>query len=467
MPITLSRVVSISSALSLTALLGGSYTYADPPADKSDVATFPDTAAGAALRWWLDAFNSGDAAQIEAYCAEYRPGEPCAARMIPLSQRTGGFEQLSIRQSQPHHIEFLVTEKTSGGRLRGTLDMGAGDNAKVTGIMLTPIPKDAVLDDVTLDSAARGKIIEGAVAQLNENYVDVNMAKKMAAAVRARQKHGDYDAALMGDRFAEIVTADFRAVSHDKHLRLSFSPARVLVDQTFPSAAELEQNRKDLERNNCFFERVEVLPGNIGYLKFNAFAEQQFCAPTAIAAMNFLGNVDALIVDLRDNGGGSPAMVTLVSSYLFAEPTHLNDLWTRKGEITRQYWTLPYVPGKRLADKPVFVLTSTHTFSGAEEFSYNLKTLKRATIVGETTGGGAHPVAPHSIDEHFTIFVPFAKAINPTTKTNWEGVGVEPDVKVPAADALATAQKLAGERFSRGARVVRSGVGRDPSRRSH
>jgi hypothetical protein len=453
MPITLSRVVSISSALSLLALLGGPYTYAESPADKSDVTTIPDTAAGAALQLWLDAFNSADAAQIEAYCEKYRPGEPCAARMMPLIQRTGGFEHLSIRQSQPHHIEFLVAEKTSGGRLRGTLDMGAGDNATVTGIMLTPIPKDAVLDDVTLDAAARGKIIDGAVAQLNENYVDANVAKKMTAGVRARQKHGDYDAVLNGDRFAEMLTADFRAVSHDKHLRVAFSPARSPVDQTVPSAAELEQNRKDLERNNCFFERVEVLPGNIGYLKFNAFAEPELCAPKAIAAMNFLGNVDALIVDLRDNGGGNPAMVTFVSSYLFAEPTHLNDLWTRKGEFTRQFWTLPYVPGQRLADKPVFVLTSTHTFSGAEEFSYNLKTLKRATIVGETTGGGAHPVAPHPIDEHFTIFVPFAEAINPTTKTNWEGVGVEPDVKVPAADALATAQKLAADKLSRDASI--------------
>jgi C-terminal processing protease CtpA/Prc len=139
-------------------------------------------------------------------------------------------------------------------------------------------------------------------------------------------------------------------------------------------------------------------------------------------------------------------MVAFISSYLFSEPTHLNDLWERKDNSTHQYWTLPYVPGKRLDGKPAYVLTSVHTFSGAEEFTYNLKNLKRATIVGETTGGGAHPVAGHRIDDHFMIGVPFARAINPISKTNWEGIGVEPDVKVAAADALATAQKLVAEK---------------------
>ena len=140
-------------------------------------------------------------------------------------------------------------------------------------------------------------------------------------------------------------------------------------------------------------------------------------------------------------------MVALISSYLFAERTHLNDLWTRKGDVTDQYWTLQYVPGKRLDGKPAFVLTSKETFSGGEEFTYNLKTLKRATIIGETTGGGAHPVEGHRITDHFGIGVPFARAFNPVTHTKWEGTGVEPDVKVPAADALASAQKLAAEKL--------------------
>jgi C-terminal processing protease CtpA/Prc len=213
-----------------------------------------------------------------------------------------------------------------------------------------------------------------------------------------------------------------------------------------PDANARAQYRKQMERMNCGFDKVEILSGNVGYLKFDMFGDPDACGPTAIAAMNFLGNVDAIIFDLRANGGGDPKMVAFISSYLFSEPTHLNDLWERKDNSTHQYWTLPYVPGKRLDGKPAYVLTSSQTFSGAEEFTYNLKNLKRATIVGERTGGGAHPVAGHRIDEHFMIGVPFARAINPISKTNWEGTGVEPDVKVAAADALATAQKLVAEK---------------------
>jgi len=142
-------------------------------------------------------------------------------------------------------------------------------------------------------------------------------------------------------------------------------------------------------------------------------------------------------------------MVAGISSYLFAEPTHLNDLYNRKEDKTTEYWTLRDVPGPRFADKPVFVLTSKRTFSGAEEFAYNLKNLKRATIIGETTGGGAHPVSGHRIDDHFMIGVPFARAINPISKTNWEGTGVEPDIKVPASEALDVATKMAAEKIKK------------------
>ena len=244
-----------------------------------------------------------------------------------------------------------------------------------------------------------------------------------------------------------MLTDHFQEVSHDKHLRVDFSPAKMPERPAGPPDAEaVARHRKQMERMNCGFDKVEILPGNVGYLKFDMFADPDICGPTAVSAMNFLGNVDAIIFDLRENGGGDPKMIALVSTYLFSKPTHLNDLWERKTDSTQQYWTLPYVPGKRLDDKPAFVLTSKDTFSGAEEFSYNLKNLKRATIIGETTGGGAHPVSGHRIDDHFMIGVPFARAINPISKTNWEGTGVEPDVKVAAADALTTAQKLALEK---------------------
>jgi C-terminal processing protease CtpA/Prc len=239
------------------------------------------------------------------------------------------------------------------------------------------------------------------------------------------------------------LTKDLRAVSHDKHLGVNFSPVKLPPDLQKPSADEEAEFRRMLERTNCEFQKLEVLPRNIGYLKFNAFANPTICGPTVVAAMNFLAHVDAVIFDLRENGGGDPKMVAMLSSYLFDKPTHLNDLYNRQEDFTQQYWTLPYVPGTTLADKPVFVLTSKSTFSGAEEFTYNLKNLKRATIVGETTGGGAHPVSGHRIDDHFAIGVPFARAVNPISKTNWEGTGVEPDVRVSAAEALQKAEDLA------------------------
>jgi retinol-binding protein 3 len=156
--------------------------------------------------------------------------------------------------------------------------------------------------------------------------------------------------------------------------------------------------------------------------------------------MKFLAHTDALIFDLRNNGGGDPEMVALISSYLFGDkPVHLNSLYWRPGDKTDEFWTKPNAAANKFTDKPVYVLTANRTFSAAEEFSYNLKNLKRATIVGETTGGGAHPGSSVRLHEHFAAFIPTGRAISPVTKTNWEGTGVEPDVKVPKEHALKTA----------------------------
>ena len=362
---------------------------------------------------------------------------------------TGGFELLQVIKSEPLHLEFLVKERGSETRAAGKIDVKEGERGEVTSFVLDALPPGASAADLVfkVDAATRTRVIDGAIAKLNELYVFPETAKKMEEAVRARQKKGEYDSVTDGEAFATRLTENFQEVSHDKHLRVDFSPAPMPERKEGPPDADARARyRKHMERMNCGFDKVEILGGNLGYVKFDMFADPEVCGPTAVAAMNFLGNVDAIIFDLRENGGGDPKMIALLSTYLFSEPTHLNDLWERKGDATHQYWTLPYVPGKRLDGKPAYVLTSARTFSGAEEFSYNLKNLKRATIIGETTGGGAHPVSGHRIDDHFMIGVPFARAINPISKTNWEGTGVEPDVKVPAAEALATAQKLAAEK---------------------
>jgi C-terminal processing protease CtpA/Prc len=156
--------------------------------------------------------------------------------------------------------------------------------------------------------------------------------------------------------------------------------------------------------------------------------------------MAFLAGSDAVIIDLRNNGGGSPSMIQLISSYFFDEPVHLNSFYIRDEDKTKQFWSHAYVEGDRMTDTDLYVLTSGRTFSAAEEFTYNMKNLERATIVGETTGGGAHPVRFVGFpDLKVSLSLPFGRAINPISGTNWEGTGVEPDIEVPQARALEVA----------------------------
>ena len=414
--------------------------------------TIPDTPAGRAMSAWLESFNSGDRARLDDYFKKYEPSKHADDFMV-FRDRVGGFDLLSIEKSEPNRIVFLLKERNSERRALAKFQVSdsdplGGTPPQVTGWRVQGIFDGAAVIGFDIDAATRRHVIDGAIALLDEFYVFPEVAKKMGIAVRGRAKRGEYDSVTDGDAFARLLAAHFQEVSHDKHIFVSFSPTQLPEDSAPPSREAIARQREAMRDANCAFEKVEHLKGNIGYVKFNGFADPEICAPTAIAAMNFLSNVDALIFDLRQNGGGDPKMIALLCSYLFEHQTHLNDLWTRKGDETEQFWTLPYVPGKRLPTTPVYVLTSHRTFSGAEEFTNNLKVLKRATIVGEVTGGGAHPVAGHRVDDRFTIGVPFARAINPITRTNWEGVGVEPDVKVSAEDALTTAQELAAKEIA-------------------
>jgi C-terminal processing protease CtpA/Prc len=206
--------------------------------------------------------------------------------------------------------------------------------------------------------------------------------------------------------------------------------------------------REEGLRTNFGFVKVEILDGNIGYVRFDGFFPAGDAGDTATAAMNFVAGTDALIFDLRANHGGDPTMVQLLLGYLFDEPVRFNDFVLRDTTKTQQYWSNAWVPGKRYLDKPVYVLTSKETFSCAEEFTYDLQTQKRSVTVGEGTGGGAHPVAPHRLTEHLAVMVPFARALNPITHTDWEGKGVQPDVPVAADKALAKATVLAVQRIA-------------------
>jgi hypothetical protein len=292
-----------------------------------------------------------------------------------------------------------------------------------------------------LDGTRRAAIVDSVTAALDTVYVFPDVATEMITDLRARLDRGDYDDVADPQEFAGLITEAFQAISHDKHLHLRVTPPPPPIEQEDPAEAERrwhEQNRLA----NYSFVKVERMPGNIGYLKLNGFSGDPDAGPTANAAMTFLSNCDAVIIDLTDNGGGSPSMIQLLTSYLVEGRVHLNSFYVRATDDMRQFWTLPHVPGPRFPDTPVYVLTSNRTFSAAEEFTYNLKNLERATIVGETTGGGAHPVESHHFDfgDYWVrMSLPFGRAINPISGTNWEGTGVAPHVACARDEALDTA----------------------------
>ena len=421
-------------------LLGAASSFAQGPA-------IPDTPAGHTLSAWLDAFNSGDRTKLAAYIQKYDPRQNVDG-MIGFHDETGGFDLISIDKSQPLNIKFHVRNRNDPTVGLGSLTVKDAQSGTVESLSLRAIPPGVVEEDIALDAAERKSVIDGAIAQLKDYYIYPETAQKMADAVLAHEKAGEYDKITDGSAFASRLTEDMQAVSHDRHLHVNYAPFKTPQDHSDgPSPEEEQRFRKDLEHDNCGWRKVEILPGNIGYVRFDQFAPPDWCGSTVVAAMNFLAHTDAIIFDLRHNGGGDPKMVDFVVSYLFDKPTHINDLYYRKDDKTTQYWTLPYVPGPRLATQPVYVLTSKRTFSGGEEFCYDLKNLKRATLVGETTGGGAHPVSGHRIDDHFEIGVPGGRPINPITQKDWEGTGVTPDVPVSSEDALAKAQQLAADKL--------------------
>ena len=300
--------------------------------------------------------------------------------------------------------------------------------------------------DMTIDAATRTQVIESLFKDLNDAYVFPETAKKMEADVRRRMTNKEYDTLVSAREFAQKLTDDLQAISKDKHIRVRFSKNAIPVrkDREEPTAEELAEQVNYMRRVNFGFEKIERLQGNIGYVDLRGFMDPKAGAETVSAAMSFLANTSALIFDLRQNGGGDPEMVALISSYLFGDkPVHLNSLYWRKGDRTEDFFTKPNLANKKFGDKDVYVLTSNRTFSGAEEFSYNLKNLKRATIVGETTGGGANPGGMFRLTEHFGAFIPTGRAVSPITKTNWEGSGVEPDIKAPKEQALKIAYLMA------------------------
>ena len=309
-----------------------------------------------------------------------------------------------------------------------------------------------------LDGDEREAVVLRISELLEQRYVYPEVGEQSGADLIARLQAGEFDHASDASAFATRLTEALQGVSNDKHLRVRVRPPeRARVERDDPALARALAAARARGRNYGF-ERVERLEGNVGYVDMRYFDGSPDAKPTAAAAMNFIANADAVIFDMRRNGGGSPEMIRYVSSWFFGEPTHLNSLYWRAGERTQEFWTYEEIPGVKRPNVPIFVLTSSRTFSGAEEFSYNMLTQERATLIGEVTGGGANPGGTHAINDRFEVFIPVGAAVNPITGTNWEGVGVTPHIEVDADDAFdialekarAAAEAFRAETGSRG-----------------
>src|SRR5687768_6613030 len=286
----------------------------------------------------------------------------------------------------------------------------------------------------TVEKPERDSVIEALATKLNTLYVLPEAVGRITQALRSANSMGEYDGKAPQE-FADAIGLTLRIASRDKHFAVFYQP----VPSESPEAATLSMEQRG--RLNFGFGKLERLRGNVGYLELVNFSDlRQQSAETASALLSTLANFDAIILDLRRNSGGNTPMVAFIATYFFDTRIHLTDAYWRDTNETSQFWTATFVPGRRAARQPLYILTSTSTFSAAEDFCYSMQNLKRALVVGETTGGGAHSSrGPQRLTPSFTAIIPAGRAISPITKTNWEGTGVTPDIKTSADASLGVA----------------------------
>jgi hypothetical protein len=349
--------------------------------------------------------------------------------------------ELSLRLPAARLLEFTIDSPGSPGDQPGA--------ARIS------VPDDGSL---AAEQLSGREIVTTAMELLRANYVFPEEAERAATAIEARLEAGEYDD-LDEITLTERLTSHLQEVTGDRHLRVRLGggpppdrgPRAPDGPGRYPDLPKDHEGRRVAMRqrgrlDNFGIRRIERLDGNVGYLDVRRVAVPANAGPAIAAAMELVAGTYALIIDLRQNHGGSPEGVVFWCSYLFEEqPTHLNDIFHADTGETKQFWALPYVPGTRYVDRPVYVLTSHETFSGGEDFCYTLQALGRAQVIGETTGGGAHPTRPFGISPAVHIGIPFARSVNPVTGTNWQGTGVVPDVAVPEAEAYDVAYTRALE----------------------
>ena len=322
-------------------------------------------------------------------------------------------------------IQFFKIQRymTQGGTVRNLI------------ICLLLMPSVAFAKNI--DNSRKTQVLNDLIKEISEQYILDDSIPQILASLNTLSSPDVLTELSDENKFADAIDEKLRRF--DKHFSFGWSnPNKISTKQ------RSESHWDELDRKNSGFSKVEILEGNIGYIDFWGFDRVNDKSEQRVAnAMAFVSDTDAIIFDLRNNGGGSPRMVQLLGGYLFSKSTQLSSIYWRHSDETDEFWTVKNVKGKKLPDIPVYILTSDDTFSAAEAFAYDLQSLNRAVIVGETTGGGAHPMRWFDFGDGFVAGIPYGKAINPVTKKNWEWVGVTPDIATSKETAFETAYHAA------------------------
>lgn len=309
--------------------------------------------------------------------------------------------------------------------------------------------------EAALSAAERLTVVDAVAATLRAHYMLTDQAGKIAPALQKKARDGAYETATTKEALARALTADLVAMSGDLHFFVGVDPQWISTRRAMEDPARRPALRAaeavELARTNFGFTTVSRLEGNVGYLNLAYFADPDLSHDTAAAAMRFIGQCDAVIIDLRYNNGGHLEMAQFIASYFFRgdkDQLLFDYSYTQDGKrIDRGQWVLPALPGPRLLTQPLYVLTGSTSFSSAEWFSVAMKKLGRATLVGARTAGGAHPVDRKPVDDAFFLQTPIGQIRDPVDRGDFEGVGVAPDVAVPSVDALAVAHQAALDRL--------------------
>jgi hypothetical protein len=412
----------------------------------------PETSAGAQFSRWLKAFNSGDRGVLLAYHEEHFPYSAATRdvesieRELGLSRATGGFEPRRIDESSATLLSILLQERR-GQFAHVELEVDAEPPHRVVRFQIGPVPTpkefltSSELEVRRLDAGQRRSAIETLARDLDQHYVSAPLAREMKLLLDGNLARGTYATIYDATELAEVLTTDLRAVCHDKHLSVRFGQA----PPPAPPPVVGDDVPSWISDQNYGFGPIERLAGNVALLTINGFIPLLNDSVKAGigARMQKIADAEAAIVDLRGNGGGVPSTVAFIASYFFDASLLLNKIVRRDTGAVNELWTEENLPGARFgAGKPVYVLTSARTFSGGEDLAYTLQAHQRARVIGEVTGGGAHPVEPRALGPNLYVNLPWGESINPVTGTNWERIGVQPNVAVTADAAQEKALEL-------------------------